>query len=647
MKCFLGKKHRGDTLVEVSLAIGIFSMVAIAAVSVINGSTNGAQSSLESTITREEIDGQAEALRFIQSAYIAGGQVEDARTSKYATLWQNIASRAIDISRMNNAQKDAILKYNPTSCSELYNSGILASQKAFIINTRAMSSNNWSRIVVNYDAGTFRETPTYPRIVYNGLSSDELYDPANVTNYSITSAEGIYIIAVRDADGTIIVSDSGSTEYKSAYIDFYIRSCWFTPSADRPSTISTAVRLYDPDALDINRYQRNGVLIRYGANGATNVIGSMPQQFIFAGDTGTILDNQFIQPGWRFKYWTTNANGTGVRYSPGAAYSVDANLTASTSLTLYAQWEKMQINLAYNANGGSGRMANQIIIAGDTQQLYANTFTRAGYTFAGWNTTQNGTGTAYSDRAYYTVPDDVMNEQTVTLYAQWNPVPYTLTYDANGGSYAPAAQTCYLSSISNDCRVTSSEPSRSGYQFLGWSESSTAAEASYTAGSTVNITGNKTLYAVWRARNETLTVYTEWSSGNDYDSYMKLRRPDGSYTDASWSTSNIPFTYNGQTYSLITGAGDGRGSHNRIYHEKFTINTLGGKDYYYSIYNWSSPGTIGTDIKVTISGQYTSAQSFYSSGRPGGSCTYWNVFAYKDGVIVPRNTCTSSMEYNY
>ena len=64
---------KGDTLVEVSLAIGIFSMVAIAAVSVINGSTNGAQASLESTITREEIDGQAEALRFIQSAYVAGG----------------------------------------------------------------------------------------------------------------------------------------------------------------------------------------------------------------------------------------------------------------------------------------------------------------------------------------------------------------------------------------------------------------------------------------------------------------------------------------------------------------------------------------------------------------------------------------------
>lgn len=639
MKCFLGKKHRGDTLVEVSLAIGIFSMVAIAAVSVINGSTNGAQSSLESTITREEIDGQAEALRFIQSAYIAGGQVEDTRTSKYATLWQNIASRAIDISRMNNAQKDAILKYNPTSCSELYNSGTLASQKAFIINTRAMSSNNWSRIVVNYDAGTFREATTYPRIVYNGLSSDELYDPMGVANYSITSVEGIYIIGVRDADGTIIVSDSGSTEYRSAYIDFYIRSCWFTPSADRPSTISTAVRLYDPDALDINQYQRNGVLIRYGANGATNVIGSMPQQFIFAGDTGTILDSQFVQPGWRFKYWTTNANGTGVRYNSGAAYHVDANLAASTSLTLYAQWEKMQINLAYNANGGTGRMANQIVIAGTTQQLYANTFSRPGYTFAGWNTTQNGTGTAYSDRAYYTVPDDIMNEQTVTLYAQWNPVPYTLTYNANGGSYAPAPQPCYLSSISN-CYVTSSEPSRSGYQFLGWSESSTATSASYTAGSTVNITGNKTLYAVWRSRNETITVSLNWgSSPRDLDSYVY-----------GWNSNNIPFTlsYSQTAVSDITGLPLASLNHDVTSGygtEIITINTLGGKDYYYYVNNYSSSDSI-TNATVTISGPYVGTHTYYASQATGYG-RIWNVFAYKDGRIVYKGTRSSSPEIGY
>ena len=49
-------KRVGDTLVEVTLAIGIFSMVAIAVVAVVSGSTSGAQSALETTVTREQID---------------------------------------------------------------------------------------------------------------------------------------------------------------------------------------------------------------------------------------------------------------------------------------------------------------------------------------------------------------------------------------------------------------------------------------------------------------------------------------------------------------------------------------------------------------------------------------------------------------
>ena len=62
---------RGDTLIEVMLAVGIFSMVAVAVVAVMSGGTSSAQTALETTLTREAIDAQAEALRFIQSSYIA------------------------------------------------------------------------------------------------------------------------------------------------------------------------------------------------------------------------------------------------------------------------------------------------------------------------------------------------------------------------------------------------------------------------------------------------------------------------------------------------------------------------------------------------------------------------------------------------
>ena len=649
MISFAGREHKkrikGDTLVEVSLAIGIFSMVAIAAVSVINGSTTGAQASLESTITREEIDGQAEALRFIQSAYVAGGEIDESNPTKYASLWQTIANRAIDLSSLSSADRDLVLKYNPVSCDTLYDSsdsagwGTLKRQHAFIINTRAMSSNDLSKIVVGYAPGTFRTAATYPRVIYNGVTSDALYDPDDSSSsFSITNAEGIYIIAVRDEDGTIIVSDSGdSTTVKSAYIDFYIRSCWFTPSADRASTISTAIRLYDPDAISINKYQRKGVLIRYGGNGAST--GAMAQQYIFAGESGTILSNQFVWPGHRFKYWTTNADGTGTRYDPGNIYRVASNITTSSAVTLYAQWEVLQVNLAFNANGGTGTMNTQRIAAGTSQYITANAFTRTGYAFDHWSTKADGTGTNYNNGVRYEASPDILNEQTVNLYAQWRAVPYTLTYDANGGSYAPAAQSCYLSTIQK-CYVTSSAPSRSGYKFLGWADSSSATSAKYSAGSEVTITGNKTLYAVWQTQNETITVKLSWSSSpKDLDSYVTGQKSDGTSFTAYYGN-RVGSDVSGLTIaSLDKDVTSGYGV------ETFTINTLGGRNYYYSVRNYSSDSSI-TNATVTVSGPYVGTPTYYASNATG-SGRVWNVFAYKDGRIIYKGTRSSSADNSY
>ena len=60
---------KGDTLIEVLLAVGIFSMIAISVVAVMSGGTSSAQTALETTLTREEIDAQAEALRYIHDSY--------------------------------------------------------------------------------------------------------------------------------------------------------------------------------------------------------------------------------------------------------------------------------------------------------------------------------------------------------------------------------------------------------------------------------------------------------------------------------------------------------------------------------------------------------------------------------------------------
>jgi uncharacterized repeat protein (TIGR02543 family) len=70
--------------------------------------------------------------------------------------------------------------------------------------------------------------------------------------------------------------------------------------------------------------------------------------------------------------------------------------------------------IIFNANGGTGTMSNQFMSYLASANLITNTFTRAGYNFAGWATTVTGT-VAYADGASYTMSGTA----DVTLYAQW------------------------------------------------------------------------------------------------------------------------------------------------------------------------------------------------------------------------------------
>gem|GEM_PF-3090478 len=77
---------------------------------------------------------------------------------------------------------------------------------------------------------------------------------------------------------------------------------------------------------------------------------------------------------------------------------------------------------------------------------------------------------------------------------------YTIKYNANGGSGAPAQQT---KTHGITLSLSSTTPTRSGYSFLGWSTSSTATSASYSKGSNFTTNANTTLYAVWKANAAT------------------------------------------------------------------------------------------------------------------------------------------------
>ncbi len=196
--------------------------------------------------------------------------------------------------------------------------------------------------------------------------------------------------------------------------------------------------------------------------------------------------------GYTFAGWgTTSTGGTIFSQSDTSLKPTDINsdiANKSCSTTLYAIWKKITYTLSYNANGGSGAPSAQ---SGNTSYTVSSTKpTRSGYNFLGWSTSSTATSASYAPGSTISI------SKNTTLYAVWSKNTYTLSYDANGGSGAPSAQ-----SGNTSYTVSSTKPTRSGYNFLGWSTSSTATSASYAPGSTISISKNTTLYAVWSKTN--------------------------------------------------------------------------------------------------------------------------------------------------
>ncbi len=134
-------------------------------------------------------------------------------------------------------------------------------------------------------------------------------------------------------------------------------------------------------------------------------------------------------------------------------------------------------------------------------------------------------GDAYAIRCLYNpslvLTSNGTNQATLTTYTGatnqlWYLHPYTRTvsYNANGGSGAPSSQTKYFNET---LTLSSTRPTRSGYTFLGWSTSSTATSATYSAGGSFTTNANTTLYAVWMPQNIEICV-----DGNPNNQYWTL-----------------------------------------------------------------------------------------------------------------------------
>ena len=160
--------------------------------------------------------------------------------------------------------------------------------------------------------------------------------------------------------------------------------------------------------------------------------------------------------------------------------------------------------VSYNANGGSGAPSSQTKWYGKTLTLSSAKPTRAGYTFLGWSTSSTATSATYAAGGSYTA------NSGATLYAVWKIITYTVSYNANNGSGAPSAQT---KTYNVTLKLSSTVPTRTGYDFLGWSTSNTATSATYAAGGNYTTNATTTLYAVWRLKTYTVSYNANGGNG--------------------------------------------------------------------------------------------------------------------------------------
>ncbi|HEV3268327.1 MAG TPA: InlB B-repeat-containing protein [Acidimicrobiales bacterium] len=237
--------------------------------------------------------------------------------------------------------------------------------------------------------------------------------------------------------------------------------------------------------------------VTFSSNGGT---GSMNPETDNVAEPLNV--STFTRVGYTFSGWNTQANGLGTAYADNASYP----FTSST--TLYAQWTaNASFTVTFNGNNATGgAMTPQV--ANSPTALTLNSFTRAGYNFAGWNTIAAGGGTAYADGATYPFTANVI------LYAQWTAVggggggggggtTYTVTFSPNGGTGSMSPETSGVAAA-----LTANAFTYTGFTFAGWNTMANGSGTAYPNFGNYPFTSSVTLYAQWTAVATTTTTTT-------------------------------------------------------------------------------------------------------------------------------------------
>lgn len=254
---------------------------------------------------------------------------------------------------------------------------------------------------------------------------------------------------------TEVTSSAPATKAKLSYSFYYMTKGYATDSIARPYSISI-----------------NGSTVKTGSATVANITSA--ETLITSGTVDVDRTNSTKSVAISFSVaWQVTWSGT---------YKASHDGSGSISIS------PKTYTVSYNANSGSGAPSSQTKTGGVTLTLSSTKPTRTGYSFLNWNTKSDGTGSKYAAGGSYTA------NAAVTLYAQWDPIKYSVVYDANGGTGAIEQQTKTYGTV---LQLTTTKPSRTYYDFVNWCTDPNGLGDVYESGGVYTGNANLKLYAIW------------------------------------------------------------------------------------------------------------------------------------------------------
>lgn len=294
-----------------------------------------------------------------------------------------------------------------------------------------------------------------------------------------------HAIAIGPNDVPYIAFSNGDVSYKTTVLKFTgtqweaVGNSGFSVSSAFYNTL-----VFDSEGTPYVAYGDNGTPFMQPPFGAIRKLVGNQWQPVGGGNFSGVSNGSQVQ----YISFALDSNDI-----PYVAYRDQSAGQKATVKSLVSQY-----NVTYNGNGADAGIApvdnNSYSTVSPTVTVAGNTgnLEKAGYTFAGWNTAADGTGTKYN-------PDDTftIDNADVNLYAQWQNADATVTFETNGGTSIDSQQVSY-----NHAAVEPPSPERPGYSFFGWYTDSELTQA-YEFHTPV--TSHITLYAKWKSASAILS----------------------------------------------------------------------------------------------------------------------------------------------